>query len=49
MLGPVENFAIEHLVVLLTGSVTVIAGIAFRGYGRRHERLTRDRGRRIIN
>ncbi|MGI4877794.1 MAG: hypothetical protein ACRYG4_09950 [Janthinobacterium lividum] len=49
MLDPVENFAIEHLVVLLAGSVTMIAGIALRSYGRRHERLTRARGRRIIN
>nr|WP_295662693.1 hypothetical protein [Polymorphobacter sp.] len=49
MLGPVENFAIEHLVVLLAGSVTLIAGIGLRNYGRRHERLTRARGRRIIN
>ena len=49
MLGPVESFAIEHLVVLLAGSVTVIAGIGLRNYGRRHERLTRARGRRIIN
>jgi hypothetical protein len=49
MLDPVQSFGIEHLVVLLAGSVTLIAGIVMRNYGRRHERLTRARDRRLIN
>ncbi len=49
MLGPVESFAIEHLVVLAAGVVSLLAGLALRNYGRRLERQTRDRGQRLIN
>jgi hypothetical protein len=35
-------------VVLAAGSVSVIAGVLLRNYGRHHERRPRARGRRLI-
>lgn len=48
MFGPVTSFALEHLVVLGAGGVTVVAGLVLRRYGRRLERQTRARGPRLI-
>ncbi len=47
MIGPVADFALEHLVVLLAGAVSLLGGFALRSYGRRLERQTQARGRQL--
>lgn len=49
MIEPFASFAIEHLVVLGAGGVTLIAGLLLRNYGRRLERQTQARGPQLID
>jgi len=47
MIGTVGSFAVEHIIALGAGGAALVAGIVLRNYGRRLERQTLARARRL--